>query len=224
MSRKRCGFTLIELLVVIAIIAILAAILFPVFAKAREKARMTSCLSNEKQLGLAVMMYAQDYDETLPYHQHPCCIPYFARDPRVTWISGITPYVKNAGVWACPSAVNAWETSESPGSGSMPTATNYVLWGNSIAKKLAAIQEPSRSPYLTEWAACGPHAYVRPLNCCNGAGWGRPYNEVPSYWGVNHGSEPGPTLAPGLYNVIYCDGHAKSANPTRLCTVDYIRY
>ncbi|WP_395141887.1 type II secretion system protein [Armatimonas sp.] len=60
------GFTLIELLVVIAIIAILAAILFPVFAQARDKARATACLSNTKQLSLGVMMYAQDYDETLP--------------------------------------------------------------------------------------------------------------------------------------------------------------
>jgi prepilin-type N-terminal cleavage/methylation domain-containing protein len=63
---KQRGFTLIELLVVIAIIAILAAILFPVFAQAREKARQTSCLSNEKQLGTAISMYVQDYDETYP--------------------------------------------------------------------------------------------------------------------------------------------------------------
>ncbi|MEN6304741.1 MAG: prepilin-type N-terminal cleavage/methylation domain-containing protein, partial [Armatimonadia bacterium] len=63
---KRRGFTLIELLVVIAIIAILAAILFPVFAKAREKARQSSCLSNMKQMGLACLQYAQDYDEVLP--------------------------------------------------------------------------------------------------------------------------------------------------------------
>ena len=62
--RKRAGFTLIELLVVIAIIAILAAILFPVFAQAREKARMTACLSNMKQIGTSLMMYVQDYDET----------------------------------------------------------------------------------------------------------------------------------------------------------------
>lgn len=60
---KRTGFTLIELLVVIAIIAILAAILFPVFARAREKARQSSCLSNQKQIGLAILMYNQDYDE-----------------------------------------------------------------------------------------------------------------------------------------------------------------
>jgi len=65
-SRRSRGFTLIELLVVIAIIAILAAILFPVFAQAREKARQTSCLSNEKQIGTAVIMYAQDYDEGMP--------------------------------------------------------------------------------------------------------------------------------------------------------------
>ncbi|HEX5322780.1 MAG TPA: prepilin-type N-terminal cleavage/methylation domain-containing protein, partial [Capsulimonadaceae bacterium] len=68
MYRTRSkGFTLIELLVVIAIIAILAAILFPVFATAREKARQATCLSNEKQIGLAMNMYVQDYDETLPF-------------------------------------------------------------------------------------------------------------------------------------------------------------
>jgi len=67
---KRHGFTLIELLVVIAIIAILAAILFPVFAKAREKARQSSCLSNLKQLGLACLSYAQDYDERWATYYH----------------------------------------------------------------------------------------------------------------------------------------------------------
>ena len=69
------AFTLIELLVVIAIIALLAAILFPVFAQVREKARQTSCLSNEKQLGVGYMMYVQDYDERMPFGGHRLPIP-----------------------------------------------------------------------------------------------------------------------------------------------------
>jgi len=100
------GFTLIELLVVIAIIAILAAILFPVFAKAREKARTTSCLSNMKQIGNAVMMYTQDCDEMMPFAgcygcngtgdsaNSPTCLPH----------GKIYPYVKNPQVFDCPSA------------------------------------------------------------------------------------------------------------------------
>ncbi|MEN6645224.1 MAG: prepilin-type N-terminal cleavage/methylation domain-containing protein [Armatimonadia bacterium] len=92
----RRGFTLIELLVVIAIIAILAAILFPVFAKAREKARQSSCLSNCKQLGLAALSYAQDYDETFPkaFHQ---------QTPAYRWFDLIGPYCKNTQIFVCPS-------------------------------------------------------------------------------------------------------------------------
>lgn len=92
------GFTLIELLVVIAIIAILAAILFPVFAKAREKARQTSCASNLKQLGTSVAMYVQDYDETFPKLSNT--------DPNTGvwyWFQVITPYVKSNKLFACPS-------------------------------------------------------------------------------------------------------------------------
>jgi prepilin-type N-terminal cleavage/methylation domain-containing protein/prepilin-type processing-associated H-X9-DG protein len=107
----RKGFTLIELLVVIAIIAILAAILFPVFARAREKARQTSCLSNMKQLGLGFMMYAQDYDETLPGISFNAT----GANPGAVWpntASGGWPalfqgpmqsYLKNAQVLQCPS-------------------------------------------------------------------------------------------------------------------------
>jgi prepilin-type N-terminal cleavage/methylation domain-containing protein len=93
------GFTLIELLVVIAIIAILAAILFPVFAQAREKARQASCFSNMKNLGLAVTIYAQDYDESLPMW-------HWARRSQpqpLIWYHAIKPYTKNLGVFVCPS-------------------------------------------------------------------------------------------------------------------------
>ncbi|NLO06682.1 MAG: DUF1559 domain-containing protein [candidate division WS1 bacterium] len=96
MTKKR-GFTLTELLVVIAIIAILAAILFPVFARAREKARQASCLSNVKQLGLAAMMYAQDYDETLP----PAITGNVAG--LVTTYELLVPYAKNRQLERCPS-------------------------------------------------------------------------------------------------------------------------
>ena len=97
---QRRGFTLIELLVVIAIIAILAAVLFPVFAQARSSARETTCLSNNKQIGLGILMYAQDYDEMLPF----CANNGAVGLPRVDWYDAIEPYVKvGAGVAAAGS-------------------------------------------------------------------------------------------------------------------------
>src|SRR5579875_2248322 len=104
--RTRRGFTLIELLVVIAIIAILAAILFPVFAKAREKARQASCLSNEKQVGLALLQYAQDNEELLPNRKN---------DASYNWKTYINPYVKSTRVWVCPS--NPYVGLDTDGSG-----------------------------------------------------------------------------------------------------------
>jgi prepilin-type N-terminal cleavage/methylation domain-containing protein/prepilin-type processing-associated H-X9-DG protein len=98
---SRTGFTLIELLVVIAIIAILAAILFPVFAQAREKARSSTCLSNQKQIGLAFGMYGQDYDETFPYGLNDKVTPI------VFWEDAVRPYIKAqniGGILTCPSA------------------------------------------------------------------------------------------------------------------------
>jgi len=94
--QRRHGFTLIELLVVIAIIAILAAILFPVFARARENARRASCLSNLKQLGLATMMYGQDYDELLP-------VGATQGNPLPNVTLALEPYVKNRQLFYCPS-------------------------------------------------------------------------------------------------------------------------
>jgi prepilin-type N-terminal cleavage/methylation domain-containing protein/prepilin-type processing-associated H-X9-DG protein len=100
MNRK--GFTLIELLVVIAIIAILAAILFPVFAQARESARQTQCTNNQKQIATSVLMYVQDYDETFPMSA------YFGRNPQgqpalVAIYDVLAPYIKNVDIFVCPS-------------------------------------------------------------------------------------------------------------------------
>lgn len=123
-SEKHTAFTLIELLVVIAIIAILAAILFPVFAKAREKARQASCMSNLKQMGLAIMQYTQDADETWPYDacgyigSSTACTNQpgifdgglttpIAYDPLAnpyTWCSRIQPYVKSYAIFQEPSS------------------------------------------------------------------------------------------------------------------------
>ncbi len=141
----RRGFTLIELLVVIAIIAILAAILFPVFAQAREKARQASCLSNLKQIGTATMMYMQDYDESFYSHRWNCnasgtlqaCGSYTTTgvdggplkpqyagltggaEARLYWIELLQPYTKNYGVFKCPSAVDAFVITQD--TGTLPT-------------------------------------------------------------------------------------------------------
>lgn len=138
MNRK--AFTLIELLVVIAIIAILAAILFPVFASAREKARQSACASNEKQIGLALIMYMGDYDERFPIldpYNDGACGPYYSttgpfsdagfwdRGPgSQIWPNEIYPYVKSTGVFDCPS-----RNSRLTGSGTPPWAysVNYYL-------------------------------------------------------------------------------------------------
>src|SRR5688500_16223182 len=111
-TSKRSGFTLIELLVVIAIIVILAGILFPVFARARENARRASCQSNLKQIGIAFDMYRSDYDQTMP--ENPFgganggirdCLTETTRSGWRGWIgNSVLPYAKNLTIWACASA------------------------------------------------------------------------------------------------------------------------
>ena len=121
--RRLKGFTLIELLVVLAIIGLLAALLFPVFSRAREAARGLSCLSNEKQIGTALLLYLQDYDETYPMSRlpdatHPlsgCMAPSPLWNPSdqlegssINWKREIAPYIKNLQIFGCPSNTYAW--------------------------------------------------------------------------------------------------------------------
>src|SRR5438046_2037110 len=107
-ASKRSGFTLIELLVVIAIIAILAAILFPVFAQAREKARAASCLSNNKQIVLATLQYIQDYDETFMMQSadsYPMLNTGLAGADAFNYKDEVLPYTKNEQIWICPTNI-----------------------------------------------------------------------------------------------------------------------
>ncbi|MEA3376449.1 MAG: DUF1559 domain-containing protein, partial [Chloroflexota bacterium] len=126
------GFTLIELLVVIAIIAILAAILFPVFAQAREKARQTSCLSNLKQIGIATKMYAQDYDGCTPIINVMFPTPRDTTegdpDGPLSPITVLNPYVKNRQIFVCPSKLYGVPTSG-------PYELTYAFYGANLMEK-----------------------------------------------------------------------------------------
>ena len=139
-ARLTRGFTLIELLVVIAIIAILAAILFPVFARARESARRTGCMSNMKQVTTGIMMYTQDYDEVMPYQDGDICD--WALSKKAIWITSVMPYVKNKKVWICPSADDWGAKGDSD--------SNYWYSGHASGKALAAVPLPAESILFVE--------------------------------------------------------------------------
>jgi prepilin-type N-terminal cleavage/methylation domain-containing protein/prepilin-type processing-associated H-X9-DG protein len=106
-QSNKNGFTLIELLVVVAIIVLLAAILFPVFARARENARRSSCQSNLKQMGLGIAQYVQDYDERFPRHRfnYPFDASNWAHPKNARWMDVILPYIKSEKIFTCPSSV-----------------------------------------------------------------------------------------------------------------------
>jgi len=189
--RKSKGFTLIELLVVIAIIAILAAILFPVFAQARDKARAAACLSNLKQMGTAWMMYTQDYDELFPNanpgnpgNEGPC-IDMKNRGDWGGWVGNLLqPYTKNSQIFQCPSTPNLWPVNRGVGGSCVvnnDAAGALAQWGipfiyvsysyNYTAlsgKGLAALQHPSDQ--LAIWDSPGPWSDCSFVDTSGGCG------------------------------------------------------
>jgi len=197
----RRGFTLIELLVVIAIIAILAAILFPVFARAREKARAITCLSNMKQQGLAFEMYISDYDEIYP--------------PTYEWKTRLDPYMKNHEMWKCPSRRDLpWYYGHGYNAGLFDSETTD---GNACAgfggKSQAEIASSSYKILTVEWDKCvsgppnGDQANHRGAPPCDG-----PVHS----WAVcrihNDGS-----------NALFGDGHCKWMKPEQYhSTTDHV--
>lgn len=174
MLKGRKGFTLIELLVVIAIIAILAAILFPVFAQAREKARSASCMSNGKQIGLAVMMYVQDYDERYSLNRLGISSDGTGACNDATrcgtWRTNAYPYIKNWQVFKCPSNTCEGGNPEEQrmgGAGGDPFGIgphnfHYHYNGSVMCgrtpRKMADFQMPAQQIIIHENRICPPDA------------------------------------------------------------------
>ncbi len=204
MTRR--GFTLIELLVVIAIIAILASILFPVFARAREKARQASCLSNLKQLGLAVTMYVSDNDECYPLS------PWAGNQTGWVWWNGdltapsfngangtVGPYVKNKQVFICPSDTVGKQN------GCSYSMNSYLCWSGSTVMSDGSIPYPATTPVILEESAV------------SGGGTGSTddaYFDVGSHetrFTPLHDWTPNTIAARHNQGTViaYCDGHSK---------------
>jgi prepilin-type N-terminal cleavage/methylation domain-containing protein/prepilin-type processing-associated H-X9-DG protein len=236
--RRIKGFTLIELLVTIAIIAILAAILFPVFARAREQARKSACMSNLKQIGIGVMMYVQDYDESYP----ACDIMNTDLGTiQAEWYDVIAPYMKNTQVFVCPSAgviVNSsgvkvgnggygWNIRGTGSSGSNFNGFGYrsgpagsTNWGtpSKNAVKLAEVDEPATTILVTDPASNGTAN-----NGYAALGYLAPASSGLSYIPVLHGGQVGPfnkssivAVEPGGGgNYLFSDGHVKFLNASQ---------
>ena len=222
MRRHRCfGFTLIELLVVIAIIAILAAILFPVFARAREKAMQTDCLSNMKQLGLAAMMYAQDYDEMLfnayIWYADPVFQPVFNRTNQVVlWMDLLYPYVTNQPVFQCRSQpvmgkrysyganIQVCPFSRAPGDAAFPTTARLLAQIKKPADVIL-ISESGSDYYISPGSVTSPYIYnFMPGTACGRSETSYDFRDNQLYitdWKRGRHN--------GGVNITYCDGHAK---------------
>jgi prepilin-type N-terminal cleavage/methylation domain-containing protein/prepilin-type processing-associated H-X9-DG protein len=202
----RRGFTLIELLVVIAIIAILAAILFPVFAKAREKARQTSCLSNLKEIELAALMYKGDYDEINVWDRMKTTNPPAPGGPYASgcgpnywYVDILNPYIKNSQIWMCPSDNGPHNCVGFPDHSYEPNTEMLGL-------KDSAVKDPSGTIHFIEAglnsrADCGdPGSYLSQAN--HNDGWNIAFADGHAKWltvdgtNVSWNGWKGPGLAP----------------------------
>lgn len=204
--RTRAAFTLIELLVVIAIIAILAAILFPVFSQAREKARQTACLSNLKQIGTAFLMYTQDYDENLPLTTYPL--------PSNTWTAQAQPYIKSTQIFRCPTDdSDNWKAAS-------PRLSSYFLSaymaGSQQYGNLAAISAPASVIYVAESAKNINRDHFHPFNWNGNLETPTPNPLYSAYMNsITWSAAKQETIELALRrhsdgsNFVYLDGHAK---------------
>ena len=214
------GFTLIELLVVIAIIAILAAILFPVFAKAREKARQTSCASNEKQIGLALAQYVQDYDERWPavMRQDVNGFTY--------WQAAVQPYIKSSGVFRCPSISDPGRV---PSNGVSNFDTSYAgndngiscaapPWSVATNNNGSGLFGSVSSPGVSEADISSPSSTIAVLEQQGGPASDIIVFDGACSWSGSRVAAPHTTLA----NYLFADSHVKAmkANATKTATVN----